>query len=62
MSMGMRLPFDRDRADFSAMTDRREGLCIAAVGHECHLVIPGLVESKKYSDGNDFLFHALLSQ
>ena len=32
------------------------------VGHECHLVIPGYSESKKYSDGNDFLFKMLLSK
>ena len=32
------------------------------VGHECHLVIPGYSESRKYSDGNDFLFQMLLSK
>jgi len=29
------------------------------VGHECHLVIPGYSGSKKYKDGNDFLFQML---
>lgn len=31
-------------------------------GHECHLVIPGHSESKKYTDGNDFLLKMLLSE
>jgi acetyl esterase/lipase len=33
-----------------------------ALGHECHLIIPGNSSSKKYSDGNDFLFRILLSK
>jgi len=32
------------------------------VGHECHLVIPGYSESRKYVDGNDFLIQKLLSK
>ena len=32
------------------------------LGHECHLVIPGYSESKKFSDGNDFLYQMLLSK
>ncbi|MFN0052537.1 MAG: alpha/beta hydrolase [Planctomycetales bacterium] len=31
------------------------------VGHECHLVIPGFSQSRKYADGNAFLFDKLLS-
>lgn len=34
VSMGMRLPFDRDRADFSAMTNDPQGLCIGEVVHK----------------------------
>lgn len=30
------------------------------VGHECHLLIPGYSESKKFSNGNAFLFQMLL--
>lgn len=32
------------------------------LGHECHLVIPGSSDSKKYSNGDDFLFQKLLSE
>ena len=32
-----------------------------AVGHECHLLVPGWSESKRYADGNDFLLDKLLS-
>jgi acetyl esterase/lipase len=32
-----------------------------AVGHECHLLIPGWSESKRYADGTDFLLDQLLS-
>jgi serpin B len=33
-SLGMRLPFDRQHADFSAMTPNRSGLVIGAVEHQ----------------------------
>jgi arylformamidase len=39
------------------LKERSDGL-----GHECHLIIPGNSVSKKYSDGNDFLFKILLSK
>ena len=32
-----------------------------AVGHECHLFVPGWSESKRYADGTDFLLDKLLS-
>lgn len=32
-----------------------------AVGHECHLLVPGWSESKRYADGTDFLLDQLLS-
>ena len=32
-----------------------------AVGHECHLLVPGWSESKRYADGTDFLLDKLLS-
>lgn len=32
-----------------------------AIGHDCHLVVPGVSQSTKYADGNDFLFQILLS-
>jgi acetyl esterase/lipase len=32
-----------------------------AVGHECHLIVPGFSSSEKYATGNDFLFDKLLS-
>jgi hypothetical protein len=31
------------------------------VRHECHLLIPGWSESKRYADGTDFLLDKLLS-
>ena len=31
------------------------------VGHECHLLIPGVSESAKYSNANEFLFAELLA-
>lgn len=39
MSMGMRLPFDRDRADFSAMTADGSKLCIGAVEHKAYVAV-----------------------
>ena len=32
-----------------------------AVGHECHLFVPGWSETKRYADGTDFLLDKLLS-
>lgn len=32
------------------------------VGHECHLVIPGVSKSARYVDANDFLFARLLTK
>lgn len=33
-----------------------------AVGHECHLIVPGFSSSKEFSSGDDFLVHKLLSK
>ncbi|MEN9674900.1 MAG: hypothetical protein RIS76_796 [Verrucomicrobiota bacterium] len=32
------------------------------VGHECHLIIPGVSKSERYADGNDFLIAKLLAK
>ena len=32
------------------------------VGHECHLVIPGVSKSERYADANDFLIAKLLAR
>jgi arylformamidase len=33
-----------------------------SVGHECHLLVPGLSQSEQYSDANDFLISKLLEK
>lgn len=33
-----------------------------ALGHECHLVIPGVSQSRQYADANDFLMAKLLAK
>ncbi len=38
-TLGMHLAFDRDRADFSDMTERPQGLCIAAVVHQAFMEV-----------------------